>query len=52
MTVAELIKELEQMPQDMEIAVYGRCFFAKVENLEVKTLQFGREKAKEYLTIY
>ena len=52
MTVAELIKGLEKMPQDMEIAIYGRCFYAKMESVEVKTLQFGREKAKEYLTIY
>lgn len=51
MTVAELIKELEKMPQDRKVFTYTGAFYRLVESVEIKSLNIFHEQ-KEVVAIY
>lgn len=51
MTVAELIKELEKMPQDKEVFTYTGAFYTLIESVEVKLLNISH-KQKKVVAIY
>lgn len=51
MTVEELIRELEKMPQDKEVFTYTGAFYRLIESVEIKLLNISH-KQKDVVAIY
>ena len=51
LTKKDLVKILEDMPDDMEVAIYSGCFYRLIDSVRIEKLWMNGER-KEFIALH